>query len=564
MAISASIQQSEARIALSGRGRVAALIAICLAELLVVLDNTLVNVALPSMAVQLQADMAGLQWIVDAFTLAFSGLLLAMGHLGDRYGRKRFLVWGLAGVAVMSAAGAMSSGLGQVIAARAGMGIFAAMVFPATLALLTNIFTTAKERAAAIAVWTAMAGIAIAIGPTVGGWLLEHFSWHSVFWINVPVAVIAIAAVWITTPESRASHVDRLDRIGIVLSLAGVTLLVWSIIEAPKHGWLSVESLLGYAISAAALAAFVAWELRVRTPVLNMRLFRIRRFAVPALAITVSYFCAFGFLFLITQYFQGVKELSPLEFGIHSLPFALAVGIGAPAATLIAQRLGATAVIVAGVLTLAVAMYIAGQTTVDTPYLGPVLVAMVLMGIGFAVVQGPATESIMGSVPLEEAGAGSAVNDTTREVGGALGVALLGSIMSSIYADRVAGRIAAVPEAIMNARQKELAANTPISVLEIMKAPINPLLEQPRADLVHAMKVAALEGSHAASMVAVGTLVVCAVIVAVTLPWKPERNRSLLLGWRDAESAEEMSTGQTPPGPNPLGGETPEPPTPQR
>ncbi|WP_282784509.1 MFS transporter [Nocardia sp. CC201C] len=541
MALSASIQQSEARIALSGRGRVAALIAICLAELLVVLDNTLVNVALPSMAVQLRADMAGLQWIVDAFTLAFSGLLLAMGHLGDRYGRKRFLVWGLAGVAVMSAAGALASGLGQVIAARAGMGIFAAMVFPATLALLTNIFTTARERAAAIAVWTAMAGIAIAIGPTVGGWLLEHFSWHSVFWINVPVAVIAIAAVWITTPESRASHVDRLDRIGIVLSLAGVTLLVWSIIEAPKHGWLSVESLLGYAISAAALAAFVAWELRVRTPVLNMRLFRIRRFAVPALAITVSYFCAFGFLFLITQYFQGVKELSPLEFGIHSLPFALAVGIGAPAATLIAQRVGATAVIVTGVLVLAVAMYIAGQTTVDTPYLGPVLISMVLMGIGFAVVQGPATESIMGSVPLEEAGAGSAVNDTTREVGGALGVALLGSIMSSIYADRVSGRIAAVPEAIMNAQQKELASNTPISVLEIMKAPLNPLLEQPRADLVHAMKVAALEGSHAASMVAVGTLVVCAVIVAVALPWKPERNRSLLLGWREAEATDEKT-----------------------
>ncbi|WP_306356838.1 MULTISPECIES: MFS transporter [unclassified Nocardia] len=541
MALSASIQQSEARIALSGRGRVAALIAICLAELLVVLDNTLVNVALPSMAVQLRADMAGLQWIVDAFTLAFSGLLLAMGHLGDRYGRKRFLVWGLAGVAVMSAAGALASGLGQVIAARAGMGIFAAMVFPATLALLTNIFTTARERAAAIAVWTAMAGIAIAIGPTVGGWLLEHFSWHSVFWINVPVAVIAIVAVWYTTPESRASHVDRLDRIGIVLSLAGVTLLVWSIIEAPKHGWLSMESLLGYAISAAALAAFVAWELRVRTPVLNMRLFRIRRFAVPALAITVSYFCAFGFLFLITQYFQGVKELSPLEFGIHSLPFALAVGIGAPAATLIAQRVGATAVIVTGVLVLAVAMYIAGQTTVETPYLGPVLVSMVLMGIGFAVVQGPATESIMGSVPLEEAGAGSAVNDTTREVGGALGVALLGSIMSSIYADRVSGRIAAVPEAIMNAQQKELASNTPISVLEIMKAPLNPLLEQPRADLVHAMKVAALEGSHAASMVAVGTLVVCAVIVAVALPWKPERNRSLLLGWREAEATDEKT-----------------------
>lgn len=535
MSISMTSRSSGQIAGLSARAKVAALVAICLAELLVVLDNTLVNVALPSMAVQLQADMAGLQWIVDAFTLAFSGLLLAMGHLGDRYGRRRFLMWGLAGVAVMSAAGALSSGLGQVIAARAGMGVFAAMVFPATLALLTNIFTTARERAMAIALWTVMAGMAIAIGPTVGGWLLEHFSWHSVFWINVPVALVAIAAVWATAPESRAAHVDRLDRIGIVLSLAGVTLLVWSIIEAPKHGWFATESLLGYFGAAVALAAFVAWELRVDAPVLNMRLFLIRRFAVPAMAITVSYFCAFGFLFLITQYFQGVKELSPLEFGIHSLPFALAVGIGAPVATLLAQRVGATAVIVAGVLILAVAMYIAGQTTIETPYLGPVVISMVLMGIGFGVVQGPATESIMASVPLEEAGAGSAVNDTTREVGGALGVALLGSIMSSIYSDRVHDKIAGIPDAIMNAKQKDLASNTPITVLEIMKAPINPLFEKARDNLVYAMKTAALEGSHAASMVAVSTLVVCAIVVAVALPWRPERSESLLLGWRKGE-----------------------------
>ncbi|MFC9993373.1 MFS transporter [Nocardia sp. NPDC127526] len=520
---------------LSRRGRVAALVAICLAELLVVLDNTLVNVALPSMAVQLQADMSGLQWIVDAFTLAFSGLLLAMGHLGDRYGRRRFMVIGLIGVAAMSGAGALSSGLGQVIAARAGMGVFAAVVFPATLALITNIFTEARERAAAIAAWTAMAGIAVAIGPTVGGWLLEHFSWHSVFWINVPVALIAIAAVLITVPESRAEQVDRLDKIGIVLSLAGVTMLVYSIIEAPKHGWLSTQSIIGYLLAAAALAVFVAWELRVRTPVLNMRLFRNRRFALPSLAITVSYFSAFGFLFLITQYFQGVKELSPLEFGIHSLPFAIAVGFGAPIATMLAQRLGTTAMLVTGLLILAIAMYIAGQTKVETPYLGPVVISMILMGLGFAVVQGPATESIMGSVPLEEAGAGSAVNDTTREVGGALGVALLGSIMTTVYAQRVGGRIESIPGQIMNDQQKELASNTPISVLEVIKAPVNPLLLQAKTDLIHAMKAAALAGAQAASYVAVGTILVAAVIVALALPWKPQRGNSILLGWREKQ-----------------------------
>ncbi|WP_067819893.1 MFS transporter [Nocardia inohanensis] len=522
---------------LSSRAKIAALIAICLAELLVVLDNTLVNVALPSMAVELQADMSGLQWIVDAFTLAFSGLLLAMGHLGDRYGRRLFMVIGLTGVAAMSAAGALSSGLGQVIAARAGMGVFAAVVFPATLALLTNIFTRKRERAAAIALWTAMAGVAIAIGPTIGGWLLEYFSWHSVFWINVPVALVAIVAVYLTVPESKAAHVDRLDRIGILLSLIGITALVWSIIEAPKHGWLSTQSLLGYLFSALALSVFVLWELRVATPVLNMRLFKNRRFALPSLAITVSYFSAFGFLFLITQYFQGVKELSPLQFGIHSLPFAVAVGLGAPVATLLAQRVGTTAMVVSGLLVLGVAMYIAGQTTVETPYLGPVVLSMILMGLGFAVVQGPATESIMGAVPLEEAGAGSAVNDTTREVGGALGVALLGSIMTSVYTSRVAEKIAGIPSQIMNPQQKELASNTPISVLEIVKAPVNPILAPAKADLVHTMKVAAMEGAQAASYVAVGTLVVAALIVAVTLPWKPERGESYLMGWREKDPA---------------------------
>lgn len=538
MTVSTAIRGSGQTVAtLSQRGKMAALVAICLAELLVVLDNTLVNVALPSMAVQLEADMSGLQWIVDAFTLAFSGLLLAMGHLGDRYGRRLFMIIGLTGVAVMSAAGALSSGLGQVIAARAGMGVFAAVVFPATLALITNIFTKPRERAAAIALWTAMAGIAIAIGPTIGGWLLQYFSWHSVFWINVPVAVVAVVAVLITVPESRADHVDRLDRIGIVLSLAGVTTLVWSIIEAPKHGWLAAESLAGYVLSVVLLSMFVAWELRVRTPVLNMNLFRIRRFALPSLAITVSYFSAFGFLFLITQYFQGVRELSPLQFGLHSLPFAVAVGFFAPLATMAAQRLGTTAMVVSGLLILAVAMFIAGQVKVDTPYVGPVVISMILMGLGFAVVQGPATESIMGSVPLDEAGAGSAVNDTTREVGGALGVAVLGSIMTSVYSHRIASRIGSIPDAIMNAKQKDLASNTPISVIQIVKAPVNPFLASAKADLIHAMKVAALAGSQSASFVAVGALVVCALIVAVALPWRPEGGKSMLLAWREKEPA---------------------------
>ncbi|MFF0493023.1 MFS transporter [Nocardia sp. NPDC004068] len=424
----------------------------------------------------------------------------------------------------MSGLGALSTGLGQVIAARAGMGVFAAAVFPATLALLIHLFPEARPRAAAIALWTAMAGVAVAIGPVTGGYLLRYFSWHSVFWINVPVALAAVVAVLVVVPESRSARGGRLDVMGIALSLVAVTTLVWTIIEAPKHGWLSGISLAGYAISLALLVAYAAWELRVDSPVLNVRLFRIRRFSIPAVAITVSYFCAFGFLFLITQYFQGVKEYSALEFGIHSLPFAAAVGIGAPAATLVAQRLGVTATIVTGLLTLAAGMYLAGRVTVETPYLGTVLVSMVLMGIGFGVVQGPATAAIMNAVPEAEAGAGSAVNDTTREVGGTLGVAVLGSIMTSVYTDRVGARIDAIPNAIMTPEQKSIARDTPISVLEVVRAPINSLFAGAKADLVHAMKTAAMAGAQTASFVAVGALLACALAVAVLLPRRAGRD----------------------------------------
>ncbi|CAG7633358.1 MFS transporter [Rhodococcus opacus] len=511
------------------RGRYLALVVICLAELLVVLDNTIVNVALPSIGVQLHTDMSGLQWVVDAYTLTFAGLLLAFGHLGDRYGRRTLMMIGLAGVAVMSVGGALATDLGQVIAARAAMGVFAAAVFPATLALIINIFTDARERAIAIAAWTAMAGFAIAIGPTAGGWLLEHFSWHSVFWINVPVAVLVLILTRALVPESKAAHVGRLDLLGIALSLVSVTALVWTIIEAPHRGWLSPISLVGYAFALVCFAAFVRWELRTAFPVLNMQLFRIRRFSLPALAIAVAYFSMFGFLFMITQYFQGVMELTPLQFGLHSLPFAAAIAIGAPLATLIAQKVGTTAVIVFGLVVMSIGMFIAGQVKVETPYLGPVVISMVLMGLGLAIVQGPATESIMSSVPPEEAGAGSAVNDTTREAGGTLGVAVLGSIVASVYTSEVGPRIDAIPDLLMTPYEKSFARETVISVLEIVHRPTNPAFAQQKADLIYAMKSACLEGFQLASYLTVSASLLVAVAVAVFLPWKPAGDSVLLV-----------------------------------
>ncbi|MBF6512760.1 MFS transporter [Nocardia cyriacigeorgica] len=512
--------------------RFLALAVICLAELLVVLDNTIVNVALPSIGVELSTDVSGLQWVVDAYTLTFAGLLLAFGNLGDRYGRRKVMMIGLIGVAAMSVVGALSTSLDGVIAARAAMGVFAAAVFPATLALVINIFTDRRERALAIAAWTAMAGFAIAIGPISGGWLLEHFSWHSVFWINVPVALAALIATMLWVPESRSSEVGRLDLAGIGLSIAGITLLVWAIIEAPHYGWLSATTLIAGAGGLALLAAFIGWELRTRAPILDMRLFRNRRFSLPALAIAVGYFSMFGFLFLITQYFQGVREYTPLEFGIASLPFAFSVAVGAPVATLLAQRLGTTPVIVFGLLLTGLGLYLGGQVTVDSGYLTDVLPSMVSMALGLAIVQGPATESIMSSLPLNEAGAGSAVNDTTREFGGTLGVAVLGSIVASYYTTKVAPLIDRVPGTLMSDNEKDFAKATPLSVLEMRKRELSPFFESQRENIITAMKAACLEGSHAASLVATGAVVVCAVVVAIFLPWGVQDGESVLLGWR--------------------------------
>ncbi|RJO76507.1 DHA2 family efflux MFS transporter permease subunit [Nocardia panacis] len=512
--------------------RYLALAVLCLAELLVVLDNTIVNVALPSLGVQLATGVSGLQWVVDAYTLTFAGLLLAFGNLGDRYGRRLVMIIGLTGVGIMSMAGALAQSMGAVIAARAAMGVFAAAVFPATLALIINIFTERRERALAIAAWTAMAGFAIAIGPISGGWLLEHFSWGSVFWINVPVAAAAVLAALLWVPQSRAAQVGRLDLPGIALSIAGITLVVWAIIEGPRYGWGSLVILGAGLLGMVLLAAFVIWELRTAAPVLDMRLFRDRRFSLPALAIAIGYFSMFGFLFLITQYFQGVREYTPLEFGIASLPFAFAVGLGAPIATLLAHRFGATPVIVVGLLVMGLGFYLGGQVTVASPYLTDVLPSMVSMALGIAIVQGPATESIMGALPLDEAGAGSAVNDTTREIGGTLGVAVLGSIVASYYTTTIAPKVDAIPATLMTEREKGFVKSSPLGVLEMRTRPLPAFLESQRETLITAMKSAALHGSHTASLVAAAAVLVCAAAVAIFLPWGPPETESILLGRR--------------------------------
>src|SRR5262252_1334321 len=321
------------------------LVTLLLAAFLVNLDTTMVNVALPAMVRQLHATTTQLQWIVDAYNLVFAALLLSFGSLSDRFGRKGMLLAGLAVVGAASLAGGFTTTPAQLIAARAVMGLGAAMIFPATLSLISNVFTERSERARAIGLWGAVAGVAIAMGPIVGGWLLEHFSWASIFTAMAPVAAVAAVFAAIVVPTSKDPDAAAPDIPGLVLSSAFMALLVFTIIEAPTYGWSAARSIAGFAGSAVLLAAFILRERSAAHPMLDVRLFRNMRFSAASGAVTISFFTLFGFIFLITQYFQFVRGYGPLSAGVRLLPVAVAVGIGSVAGTQLAVRAGTKLVV---------------------------------------------------------------------------------------------------------------------------------------------------------------------------------------------------------------------------
>jgi EmrB/QacA subfamily drug resistance transporter len=408
--------------------RWAILAVLCLSVFLALVDNTIVNVALPSISRQLHATTSDLQWIVDAYSLVFASLLLVGGSLGDRYGRKGALQTGLVAFAGFSAFAGLSGSTGVLIVARCLMGLAAAFIFPATLAILTNTFTDARERAAAVGVWTGITGLGVALGPITGGLLLEHF----------PIAVLALAlGAWLV-PTSRDPAAPRLDLAGFVLSIAGVAAVVYTTIEAPARGWSAPVTLAGYGVGVALLAVFAAWERRVGEPMLDITLFRNIRFSAASFSIAVAFFGLFGFIFLITQYFQIVHGYSPLSAGVRTLPFALGVGAAAPAAPILARRLGTKIVVPAGLILMGAGFFIASTLGSSSAYFGPVLVSMVLMAVGLGLVTAPSTGAILAVLPLAKAGVGSAVNDVTRELGGTFGVAVVGAVFSSVYGPRLA------------------------------------------------------------------------------------------------------------------------------
>ncbi|MBS46006.1 MAG: MFS transporter [Nocardioides sp.] len=417
------------------------LVTVCLAALTINLDTTIVNVALPSLAVELDASTRELLWIVDGYNLAFAALVLAMGSLSDRFGRRPSLVLGLAVFTLASGIAALVDSSGALIALRFVMGAAAALIFPTTLSVIANTFRDRRERAAALGAWGAAVGLGVALGPVAGGALLEHFSWHSVFWALVPVGLVTIGMTLAFVPESRDPSVPALDRPGLLVSVGALGLLTWTIIEAPEHGWASAATLLGFAGAAVLVAVFVVLERRVAHPMLDVTLFADRRFSAACGAVTVAFFSLFGFIFLITQYFQLARDYSPLGTGARILPVAICIAIASVAGGALAPRVGTKAVVTTGLVLLGSSfLWISAVVEIDTSSPAVIVPQMVLMGLGLGLISTPATESILQVLPPARAGVGSAVNDATRELGGTLGVAVIGSLFSSLYADEL-GRL---------------------------------------------------------------------------------------------------------------------------
>ena len=493
------------------------LVALLLAAFLVNLDTTLVNVALPAMVRELHATTTQLQWVVNSYNLVFAALLLTFGSLSDRFGRKRMLLAGLAVIGTASLAGGFTTSPAQLIAARAVMGLGAAMTFPATLSVISNVFTERKERARAIGLWGAIAGVAIAMGPIVGGWLLEHFSWASIFIAMAPVAAVAAIGVALAVPASKDPDAAAPDIPGLVLSSAIMALLVFTIIEAPDYGWGAPRSLAGFAASAVLLAAFIARERQAAHPMLDVRLFRNMRFSAASGAVTVSFFTLFGFIFLITQYFQFVRGYGPLSTGVRLLPVALSVGAGSVAGTQLAVRAGTKLIVTTGLVATAVFYGWVAVTTTATLSYGVIAAQMVLYGLGLGLTSAPATESIIGAISRRKAGVGSAVNDSTRLVGGTLGVAVIGSVSASVYGSRLTATLpASVPGRVAAAAHQSVGAAY-VAAGKIT-ALGHPALGQA---LHHASTNAFLRGLTVSALVAGGVAAVGAFLAALFLPAQP-------------------------------------------
>ena len=411
--------------------------------LIIGLDNTILNVAIPTLQREFSASATSLQWMVDAYILVFAGLLLTMGSLGDRFGRKRALQLGLVIFGLSSLFAAYADSSAQLITARALMGIGGALIMPSTLSILTDVFPR-EERGKAIGIWAGVAGLGVGIGPLTGGVLLENFWWGSVFLINIPVVVIAIVTGLILVPESLDPHPKSLDIPGALLSITAISTLVYFIIEAPAHGWTNAFVIAGFLGGAVLTALFLIWESKIDHPMLNLAYFKNPRFSAGAGAIALGFFALFGMIFGMTQYLQFVQGFTPLEAGLRMAPIALGIAAGAGSSHRFVGKLGTNKVVAAGLVGLAVVFVTISFWQIDTNYW---IVGGTFFFLAFSMgnVMAPSTDSVMGAVPEANAGVASAMNDVTRQVAGALGVAVIGSVINTVYSEKMEPAVANLP-----------------------------------------------------------------------------------------------------------------------
>jgi EmrB/QacA subfamily drug resistance transporter len=482
------------------------------------MDGSIVNVALPTLVRALGgASNSELQWIVDGYILVFATLLLTMGNAADRFGRRRTLIWGAVCFGATSVGAGFAGSPTGLIAWRAAMGVGAAMVFPSTLAILTHAFPEPPLRRMAIGVWAGCSGLGVAIGPVVGGWLLRHHPWGSIFLINVPIVAAIVVGALLSIRESREASRGPLDLVGNLLAVGGLLAFVWSLIEAPERGWSSAAVLGGLGAAIVLLGVFIRHERRVAHPMLDLSFVLSRACASACLAIGAAFFGLFGFVFMVTQFFQFVRGHDPLESGVRTLPFAGAIVVGAALAAQLGRRTAARSICAAGLLCMSSGFAWAAVDRAETAYL--VLAGqMAVLGVGLGLVSAAATEVVMGSLSSDRLGLASSLNDTARELGGTLGVAAMGSVFNAIYRADVEGafRDSPLPDAARTAVRESIGVAVGIAkrVGEIAGADAAARVRGPVVD-------AFLSGFHASSLLAAALAAVGAVAVALLMPRRP-------------------------------------------
>ncbi|MFN8040108.1 MAG: DHA2 family efflux MFS transporter permease subunit [Acidimicrobiales bacterium] len=428
---------------------------LCLSLLIVFIGNSSLNVTIPTLSRELQATESQLQWVIAIYSLVFAGLLFTTGALGDRYGRKGALQLGLVLFMLACVAASLSTSMPQLIACRALMGVGAALIMPSTLSILVNVFPP-DERTKAIAIWAGVTGAAGAIGPVASGLILGHFWYGAVFLVNVPICAFALVAGIRLVPRSKDPEHGQLDPVGALLSIVGIVSLVYGLIEAPDKGWTAPITLASFALGIVVLAVFVLWERRQDEPMLDIAYFRNGAFSAGTSGMILVFMAMYGVMFLVTQYFQLILGYTPLDSALRFLPMAPIMIIVAPLTPRLSQRFGANRTVSAGLALVGVGLIMFRALSETTAYLY-ILGAVVPLVGGMALAMSPMTAAIMSAVPPRRAGAGSAMNDATRELGAALGVAVMGSIAASRYATAVDGLTGGLPPAAQEAAGSSLA-----------------------------------------------------------------------------------------------------------